>query len=93
MIYQKSKETNAACRSNLLASVRTPEPSSKPVLLNMRQAARHVGISEQCFRKQHRAGIFPAVLLGDSKWFRIADLEAAIAKRVIRVDAISNEAA
>jgi hypothetical protein len=75
-----------------MLSVVTPLESTnaKPILLNLRHSARHVGLSEQCFRKLHRDGVFPAVKLGASKWFRVVDLETCIAKRVGREPAVAD---
>lgn len=77
-------QLNDALASRMLSTVSAGEHSAKPVLFNLRQGARYIGLSEQCFRKLHRAGVFPAVQLGESKWFRVADLDTAIAKRVVR---------
>jgi hypothetical protein len=82
LLSQGQLSDNLASR---MLSAMSMEPAAKPVLFNLRQAARYVGLSEQCFRKLHRAGVFPAVHLGESKWFRVADLDAAIAKRVVRM--------
>lgn len=86
-------QVSDALATRMLASIRGPEFGSKPVLLNLRESAKYTGLSEQTFRKQHKAGVFQAVVLGDSKWFRIADLEAAIARRVVRLEAPAKQAA
>jgi predicted DNA-binding transcriptional regulator AlpA len=79
--------------NRMLAACTRPDIGTKPVLLNLREAARYCGFSEQCFRRFFQQGMFPAVELGSSRWFRICDLEAAIAKRVVRLEQPKKEAA
>jgi hypothetical protein len=84
--------------TRMLSAAAGPDQiTSKPLLLNLKQSAKYCGLSEQTFRHLHRAGIFPAVPFatsnGESKWFRVADLEAEIAKRVVRVTTAPTAAA
>jgi predicted DNA-binding transcriptional regulator AlpA len=84
MLAKGQLDDRAATRM-LSAASGADVPNTKPVLLNLKQSARYCGLSEQCFRKLHKQGIFPAVQLDTSKWFRVVDLESAIAKRVSAV--------
>jgi predicted DNA-binding transcriptional regulator AlpA len=91
MLSQGQLDDSAASR--MLASVRAPDPAQRPVLLNLRQSARYCGLSEQCFRRFFKEGLFPAVELGSSRWFRVSDLETTIAKRVVRYEPPQQQAA
>lgn len=54
-----------------------------PQLLNQRQGAEFLGVSEQSLRRWTKEGIVAFVLIGKSRWYRPADLQAAIQGRVV----------
>ena len=56
------------------------ETENKPLVLNLRGAARFVGFSEQHFRRLVKEKVFVAVKFGDSSspWFRVADLDRVV---------------
>ncbi len=59
---------------------------NKPLVLNLRDAARFVGFSEQHFRRLVGQKVFVRVPFGDSPspWFRVADLERVVEQRAER---------
>lgn len=73
--------------SRMLSAAGETKAVIRPVMLNLTDAAKHCGWSESKFRERFNKGAFPVVQFpGDSaRWFRIVDLDAAIAKNVVRL--------
>lgn len=64
----------------MLAAASGSAPAQTPLLLDLRRSAKFVGFSETHFRKLCEEGVFPSVSFGKSRWFRVADLQTAVAK-------------
>lgn len=71
----------AALAARLLEPTPAPAPTAAAPLLNAGQIAAALGVPKSWVREQSRLGHIPVVRLGRYCRYRLADLEAAIAKR------------